>query len=321
MSELRAALLNIPIYYISTHGSYDIEKKEPTLYNVPENTYVFEAATAGEYTLANMDPILRPLAKGNRKEFIDYFLAEKKPADFNDRKAAVFGNLTFYMSGDKMYNRKLQIGQGIYTFRLRAISNSKGRPIQGLGVFKFSVNGKEEDILYPELLNLSDSKKSIDSGQLIALIRENDPDALRGAIYIFSSCAVPNCNKGKDCLRRLELIETKQRDQKLKLLAMGIYSPQGENAYVTAEEAVAAEEGNNNEEYHHSAFGRKYGELTEQMNGLNDAAMNRLEKIAVKKKRNNKKAVNARCWSRVGSWLCGTRKVNGGRPNKTRRHR
>ena len=247
---LAESLKTPPIYYVSTHGQYKISNADPTLYSIPPNTYVFEVGTAGDWTLNYIDRPLKELISEDRQEFINYFIGNKRlDENFSSEKADMFSSIFFYGPGDTMYNRDLSIGHGIYTESLRHRRPEHERILSGLGFFKSPGPGQElQELLSgidPIRLGMS-GHETITSGSYIDHIKHSELQGGGPAIFIFSSCAIPDheCldNETSICRRRFGLIAHKQADQRIKLMAMGIHTYQGSSLYEAANHPITAAE-------------------------------------------------------------------------------
>ena len=353
---LAESLKTPPIYYVSTHGEYKISNADPTLYRIPPNTYVFEVGTAGDWTLTDIDRPLRELISENRQEFINYFIGNKRLGEnFSSEKADMFSSIFFYGPGDTMYNRDLSIGHGIYTESLRHRRPEHERILSGLGFFKSPGPGQELQELssgiHPIRLRMS-GHDTITSGSYIDYIKGSELQGGGPAIFIFSSCAIPDheCldNETPICRRRFGFIAHKQAAQRIKLMAMGIHTYQGSSLYEAANHPITAAEAgrrrrlenaytaslvdagagagagasgeNRNDNLHRSAngtFQSRHSYPSPFWNGyLHQAEEGAIEGELV----NAERAAETKrtCWSRFGRWLCGVRntrklKTSGGR--------
>ena len=348
---LAESLKTPPIYYVSTHGEYKISNADPTLYRIPPNTYVFEVGTAGDWTLTYIDRPLRELISENRQEFINYFIGNKRLGEnFSSEKADMFSSIFFYGPGDTMYNRDLSIGHGIYTESLRHRRPEHERILSGLGIFKSPGPGQE----LQELSSGVDSTRlrlaghnTITSGSYIDSINDSELQGGGSAIFIFSSCAIPDreCldNQTSICHRRFGLIAHKQDDQRRKLMAMGIHTYQGSSLYEGADPRITAAEAgrrrrlenagagagagasgeNPNVNFHRSAngtFQSRHAYESPIWRGFLEAAEERAIEGEAWNAEAAAEAAEAKrtCWSRFGRWLCGVRntrklKTRGGR--------
>jgi hypothetical protein len=104
----------VPIYLAATHGSYelrDIEREDEYTFIVPENTYIFEVADVGEYTITSIDSFLWHLVQDRPffKTCID--VDEREEAKKFPNFARVFSHLHYYCPGDKIGLRTLSLGK------------------------------------------------------------------------------------------------------------------------------------------------------------------------------------------------------------------
>ncbi len=122
--KLEEAITTVPIYFISTHGQYDVVgvKKEDLSFKCPPNTYIFETAGVQNITSIDIDPLLWYLMQSpNRQLFIDIFrntldsvLLEKYPDIFPNKNEIykfkhIFKHVIFYKPGDNVPIRKLTL--------------------------------------------------------------------------------------------------------------------------------------------------------------------------------------------------------------------
>ena len=209
---------------------------------------------------------------GNKDFFLD---GDNGPAEPSFTK--VFKNFVFYRPGDVIAERELSIGggrkqepnglaresyvnMGFYKFNMRPQT-----PIQNVPVRKTRRRCDAEILKNMRTKMVEDEDFSITNKQFVDLVNSGVPVQYNGLkngakqlqpkqtftfdvgqekyrIYIFSSCAVPNCNRltnaaGKNivnpyksplCNERIRKVEAIQAAQHLKLSAMGIQTgPQG----------------------------------------------------------------------------------------------
>jgi len=275
--------MKAPIILASTHGAYDLGK-EPQIWTVPANTYIFETQSIGDTTLTTIDdPIWKLSQSTSRPWFINYFLGNKSFFENPENGPAikeytgVFKNFVFYKPGDQIAERDLSIGGG----RKAEPHGLARESYVNMGFYKFNMEPQTPNQNVPvsktrrrcdaEILKnmrttmVEDEDFSITNRQLVELINNGLPVQYKGIkngakqlqpaqsftyvpqrekyrIFIFSSCAVPNCNfltnaAGKEianpyksplCNQRIKKVEAIQAAQHLKLAAMGIQTgPQG----------------------------------------------------------------------------------------------
>lgn len=221
--NLLVALKKAPIYLVSVHGHYNLNK-EPVPWTVPPNTFIFEAQSIGDLTLTLMDiPLWHLCLTENRSEFFNYFLGndQKIPtpnADYVD----VFRNLILYKPGDIIYERNLMIGGGkeardMYT---------------NMGFYKFDKDTPTQPYPQPTTVRpmtpteigelnplrttlIADNDFIITNKQYVNMVTDGTPIQYKGSklhppqsfvikrgeetfrIFIFSTCAQPYCPKKK----------------------------------------------------------------------------------------------------------------------------
>jgi hypothetical protein len=105
LEEFTRAIKQSPFYLASVHGVYELRKGRPSHtidFNVPENAWVIEAATAGDVTSTEIDEHLWNFLQ-NRREFISYLLKQRGATDPIKKK--VVNSLTIYPPGQKIFSR------------------------------------------------------------------------------------------------------------------------------------------------------------------------------------------------------------------------
>lgn len=209
-----------------------------------------------------------------------------------EQYSKIFKNLVFYKPGDTIAERDLSIGGG----RKQEPSGIARASYVNMGFYKFNmlpqrtptedppVPSKARHVSSEILLNMrtkmvEDEDFVITNKQLVELIMTGKPIEYKGVkngakqlqppqsftfqvqgekyrIFLFSSCAVPNCNgltdaagkvidkpyTSKLCNDRIKNIETIQAGQNLKLQAMGIQTGPGgfDQQGVTAKKLIEA---------------------------------------------------------------------------------
>ena len=237
------------IYLADTHGVYDL-LEEPVAWSVPKNTIIFETQMIGDICLTSIDSPLWALCCF-RTLFKGYFFADEKAVKeidgphILDYYKAVFKNMVCYGPGDTIYERTLSIGGG----------RGKRERFSQMGFYKFDSRDRhyrppsrggprpENEILSNLRQELIEHEVGITDRQVVQLISNNS--GLEGytylndemyRIFIFSSCAAPDCVGLKNsrkfaysrpyntalCKRRMEIIERQQTLQNLQLMELGI---------------------------------------------------------------------------------------------------
>jgi hypothetical protein len=109
-----------PLFYISTHGMYDMEKYQggvPVETVVPANTLVIETGTIEEYCFfTNVIAVLTPLLK-DRTKLLSYLSGEFPAEDedvFKKIIATCLSRCQIYFPGQAIANRILVMAGGLY---------------------------------------------------------------------------------------------------------------------------------------------------------------------------------------------------------------
>ena len=290
--RLIPAFQEAPIILASTHGSYDLsEEPESWLVPENTYIFETQSIGDKTLTTID-DPIWKLCQSKFRPFFINYFLGNKTFFDDQHEKPdflfiEVFKNLIFYKPGDKIYSRDLTIGggrkqepsgiaredyvnMGFYKFNMKPISPSENAPTRkktrraNSEILKAMRTSMVEDpdfiITNKDIIELINFGNKIDYEGIkigrnvlkpfaeFSYPRERD----NFRIYIFSSCASPNCSYLKDntgneiknpytsplCNRRLEIIESHQAAQINELRAMGIESSIGSFDYLSDDDLL-----------------------------------------------------------------------------------
>jgi hypothetical protein len=130
-----SAVAAAPIYFASTHGVYPINEGILPKFEVPPNTYIFEASSVGEATLTNMDEPLWELIQ-NRAEFAKYIAGD--PSVKESIKKVIIRNLVYYKPGDIVYRRRFLLQpENRYEYNWGYFKFQQGEPLvpfpEGLG--------------------------------------------------------------------------------------------------------------------------------------------------------------------------------------------
>lgn len=142
-----------PIYYISTHGFYDMEKYAqgiPIVTTVPANAIVIETSKIGEYCLfTNFLMILKGLLV-DRKKFIEYL-----GASYTDEPIVQKIILTalcscqFYLPGATIPNRILEATGGLFRSP-GAMESERTGDYGNMGFYKYIPGRKEPEHIFTE---------------------------------------------------------------------------------------------------------------------------------------------------------------------------
>jgi hypothetical protein len=148
-----------PLYYISTHGFYDMEKYAsgtPMVVTVPPNAIVIETSKIGEFCyFTNVLTILKRLLL-DRPNFVEY-LGGTSSEDPLAQKIilTVLSSCQFYLPGVIIPNRILEATGGIYKSEGRMESERTG-DYGNMGFYKYTPGKQVEPIFtrrYSELIS------------------------------------------------------------------------------------------------------------------------------------------------------------------------
>lgn len=231
-----ASMREAPIFFVSTHGHYDLEK-EPNAFTVPPNTFVFETATVCDLTSTSIDSYLWDLMAGeNRRTFLDYFMGKTNASDEDDAKyIQLFKNMHFYEPGDKLYVRTLELSGG----RNENMLSTERSSYSTFGFYHFPVTSIVESAPNRGLARpisviktLEPIRNSMITGSTYTTNQTIITGSLRKffselgslSIFVFSSCGELRCGRApeSECNRRVAIVESHQHAQDLKALAKGL---------------------------------------------------------------------------------------------------
>jgi hypothetical protein len=144
-----------PLFYISTHGYYDIDKYEsgsdPIQTVVPPNTLVIETATLENYCFfSSVKKVMEPLFQ-DRERLLTY-LGGLIPDEDRDKPSVqriillCLSTCLFYMPGAPITNRILQFTGGRYHGNDKSESERTDE-YSSMGFFKYNARGDSEAIL------------------------------------------------------------------------------------------------------------------------------------------------------------------------------
>jgi len=128
----------LPLYFISTHGAYDVRdpeggawSEEDELFVVPPGVHIFETMQMGDLCLTTIDQYLWTMSQGSKRDvFLRFFLTGTGAEDFgftessrtgpktvspekaNEIAQQVFQQLYYYGPGTRIARRTLSIGGG-----------------------------------------------------------------------------------------------------------------------------------------------------------------------------------------------------------------
>jgi hypothetical protein len=142
-----------PLYFISTHGFYDMDKYAagtPMITTVPENTIVIETTMIGSYCLfTNLLIILKKLLV-NRTKLVEYLGGN--PTDDPLVQKIILTALStcqFYLPGGTIPNRILEATGGIYRSSERMESERTG-DYGNMGFYKYIPGSEEPEKIFTE---------------------------------------------------------------------------------------------------------------------------------------------------------------------------
>jgi hypothetical protein len=251
----------VPIYLAATHGSYelrDIDREDQYTFVVPKNTYIFEVADVGEYTLTSIDSYLWNLVQDRSffKMCIDVDKIDDEEVKKYPNFSRVFRHLHYYCPGDKIGLRKLSLGKreefdnawGYYKFvkgdpYVKFPENITSSSL-GLVVPKGLPNPPVTPLMkalrdyhYEGARLRSADTKETSNKELIEKIRAADTAA--PAIFVFNSCAAYDLsrknepeyktNRNKELSFAKELGNIQQRSAQ-RMAEWGLIGP-GTTAY------------------------------------------------------------------------------------------
>lgn len=144
-----------PLFYISTHGYYDIDKyvsgSDPIQTVVPERTLVIETATLENYCFfTSVKKVMEPLFQ-DRERLLTY-LGGLIPDEDRDKPGVqriillCLSTCLFYMPGAPIANRILELTGGMYQREDGLVSERTG-DYSNMGFFKYNARGVSEAIL------------------------------------------------------------------------------------------------------------------------------------------------------------------------------
>lgn len=212
----------VPVFFISAHGRYDLEK-EFTPYVVPPNTYVFETQVIGDMCLTNIDwPLWAAFQGVFREALVAYLTGKPHPMMLYILDA--LQNLIVYRPGDTIYNRMLMLESGRGPKVNASVRVKQRGKIFGLYRIDYkNKSGALSNIPYTELNKhraLPDVEEDLMAGKYttyedIIDAARDDKDVAAGAMFVFSSCGEITSKTDETKMRT---VESHQRAQQLALL-------------------------------------------------------------------------------------------------------
>lgn len=142
-----------PLYFISTHGFYDMNKYAtgtPMVTTVPPNTIVIETSPIGEYCFfTNILTILGPLLK-DRSRLVKYLGGDSEEDPIIQKIIlTALSSCQFYLPGGTIANRILEATGGIYRTSDKMESERTG-DYGTMGFYKYTVGNEEPEKIFTE---------------------------------------------------------------------------------------------------------------------------------------------------------------------------
>ena len=168
LEKLFPGISAAPLYYMSTHGEYDMslyddivtpEKgetpgKDSFKVVVPDNTLVIEFAKPGEVCyFTEIKKVFEPLL-GDRERLLSYLSGIPPASDSPEIQAAIKGVLAvsyIYKPGDIICNRVLTMGAGMTKMPSGAISSERTGKYSEMGFFEFQPSNPKPSPVLPDL--------------------------------------------------------------------------------------------------------------------------------------------------------------------------
>lgn len=211
-----------PIFFISTHGAYNLNK-DTRPFLVPENTIIIETVDIGELCLTSIDSPLWNLMQGsNRAKLVRYMKGIPDPTDSKEdqeKYLRIFNNVRVYFPGSPIYSRVLNIGP------------EKRKDYKNMGFFKFPVGApsntfnNSHELFVPsgdmsKILRPLERQLVLDGNALINyefVLGSSFPELIEPArIFIFSSCGSIWLGSSK----QIEYVQRVQEEARLRFMAM-----------------------------------------------------------------------------------------------------
>jgi hypothetical protein len=165
----------LPLYFISTHGAYDMRdpeggawSEEDELFEVPDGVHIFETMQMGDLCLTTIDQYLWTMSQGTKRDvFLRFFLTGEGAEDFgfientksgprvvsaakaNEIAQQVFQQLYYYGPGTRIARRTLAIGGGKRNEVAGQGQETLRRDYVNMGFYKFPVGAGEN--AYPDV--------------------------------------------------------------------------------------------------------------------------------------------------------------------------
>jgi len=218
----------LPLYFISTHGAYDMRdpeggawSEEDELFEVPAGVHIFETMQMGDLCLTTIDQYLWTMSQGTKRDvFLRFFLTGEGAEDFgfvevtksgpravsaakaNEIAQQVFQQLYYYGPGTLIARRTLSIGGGKRDEVAEQGQETLRRDYVNMGFYTFPV-GRAENA-YPNV-----PRRGLPASRIPGLtplrtemvetertVNSNEmidlvseAEGVEGGIFLFTSCA------------------------------------------------------------------------------------------------------------------------------------
>jgi hypothetical protein len=142
-----------PLYYISIHGYYDMEKYAsgtPLLVTVPDNTIVIETSTIETYCLfTNFLAILKKILV-DRPRFVKYLGGDPEDTPLEQKIIlTALSSCQYYLPGGTIANRILEATGGVYRYSGHMESERTG-DYGNMGFYKYTPGKEEPENIFTE---------------------------------------------------------------------------------------------------------------------------------------------------------------------------
>jgi hypothetical protein len=261
----------LPIYFVSTHGAYDVRDAEAAdgskvpwnvedeTWTVPPGTHIFETMAMGDLCLTEIDQHLWDITQGtNRDKFLRFLLTGQPPDAILEM---VIQQLYYYGPGTKVAKRTLSIGGGKREEEGPAYAGPEREPLRrayiNMGFYAFPVGAPAN--VFPDMPR-GDPESRIRSmtGVRTAMIEDGDishtsdeiidmikaAEGVDGGIFMFSSCAEIHRGEERAMQRkyqqRVSILEEIQADARRDMMAKEIpFAPGGSGRVIEARARLA----------------------------------------------------------------------------------
>ena len=208
------------IYYIATHGGYDLTKDQAP-YTVPPNTYIFETQALGDLCMPTIDKPLWVLAQ--YREAFKGFL--QNISDAPGSNGTVFRDalsyLTLYGPGDRLPIRMLSIAAEARAPRTMPMGIYKISPTMEPIPFPPGASGKSMASIENKLWEYGNETTN-------EAIIQSGADGINPRIFLFISCAAHDPTEANVArIARWNQIATLQRSAQLNAMMAGIHTLAG----------------------------------------------------------------------------------------------